>query len=124
MILLASCPEYQDLLATALPSSGEAARLWITAPGLVGYPQFLPGVRVGECRTAWQCLSVAVMGLQEYFAQLSRGVDLVAECSGLSAPDLEKKGASAQDAAAQRVEPAVRVEARVPPEGWDLLSIE
>ncbi|MGP5507358.1 HNH endonuclease signature motif containing protein [Corynebacterium flavescens] len=39
------------------------------------------------------------MGLQEYFAQLSRGVDLVAECSGLSAPDLEKMGASAQDAA-------------------------
>ncbi|MDN6602388.1 MAG: hypothetical protein L0K96_11120, partial [Corynebacterium flavescens] len=27
-------------LAIALPSSGEAARLWITAPGLVGYPQF------------------------------------------------------------------------------------
>ncbi|MGX1739802.1 HNH endonuclease signature motif containing protein [Corynebacterium flavescens] len=39
------------------------------------------------------------MGLQEYFAQLGRGVDLVAECSGLSAPDLEKMGASAQDAA-------------------------
>ncbi|MDN6198672.1 MAG: HNH endonuclease, partial [Corynebacterium flavescens] len=39
------------------------------------------------------------MGLQEYFAQLSRGVDLVAECSGLSAPDLEQLGASAQDAA-------------------------
>ncbi|MGP5556668.1 hypothetical protein ACTXN7_00345 [Corynebacterium flavescens] len=39
------------------------------------------------------------MGLQEYFAQLSRGVDLVAECSGLSAPDLEKMGASTQDAA-------------------------
>ncbi|MGP5593630.1 HNH endonuclease signature motif containing protein, partial [Corynebacterium flavescens] len=39
------------------------------------------------------------MGLQEYFAQLGRGVDLVAECSGLSVPDLEKMGASAQDAA-------------------------
>ncbi|MGX1739559.1 HNH endonuclease signature motif containing protein [Corynebacterium flavescens] len=39
------------------------------------------------------------MGLQEYFAQLGRGVDLVAECSGLSAPDLEKMRASAQDAA-------------------------
>ncbi|MGX1739126.1 HNH endonuclease signature motif containing protein [Corynebacterium flavescens] len=39
------------------------------------------------------------MGLQEYFAQLSRGVDLVAECSGLSAPDLQAMGASAQDAA-------------------------
>ncbi|HCG46942.1 MAG TPA: HNH endonuclease, partial [Corynebacterium flavescens] len=39
------------------------------------------------------------MGLQEYFAQLGRGVDLVAECSGLSAPDIEKIGASAQDAA-------------------------
>ncbi|WP_312714713.1 HNH endonuclease signature motif containing protein [Corynebacterium flavescens] len=39
------------------------------------------------------------MGLQEYFAQLGRGVDLVAECSGLSAPDLEQMGASAQDAA-------------------------
>ncbi|MGP5507794.1 HNH endonuclease signature motif containing protein, partial [Corynebacterium flavescens] len=39
------------------------------------------------------------MGLQEYFAQLSRGVDLVAECSGLSVPDLEKIGASTQDAA-------------------------
>ncbi|MGP5495774.1 HNH endonuclease signature motif containing protein [Corynebacterium flavescens] len=39
------------------------------------------------------------MGLQEYFAQLSRGVDLVAECSGVSAPDLEAMGASAQDAA-------------------------
>ncbi|MDN6236805.1 MAG: hypothetical protein L0J24_08940, partial [Corynebacterium flavescens] len=54
---------------------------------------------VGDCRTAWRRLSVAYMGLQEYFAQLSRGVDLVAECSGLSAPDLEKMGASAQDAA-------------------------
>ncbi|WP_301526750.1 HNH endonuclease, partial [Corynebacterium flavescens] len=42
---------------------------------------------------------MTVMGLQEYFAQLGRGVDLVAECSGLSAPDLEKMGASAQDAA-------------------------
>jgi len=39
------------------------------------------------------------MGLQEYFAQLGRGVDLVAECSGLSVPDLEKMGSSAQDAA-------------------------
>ncbi|MGP5497017.1 HNH endonuclease signature motif containing protein [Corynebacterium flavescens] len=39
------------------------------------------------------------MGLQEYFAQLSRGVDLVAECSGVSASDLQAMGASAQDAA-------------------------
>ncbi|MDN6552973.1 MAG: hypothetical protein L0L28_09445, partial [Corynebacterium flavescens] len=65
-------------------------------PVLVGYPQFSALVRVGDCRTAWRCLSVAYMGLQEYFAQLGRGVDLVAECSGLSAPDLEKMGASAQ----------------------------
>ncbi|MDN6236785.1 MAG: hypothetical protein L0J24_08840, partial [Corynebacterium flavescens] len=66
-----------DGLATALPSSGEAARLWITAPGLVGYPQFPCLVRVGDCRAGGCGLSVAVMGLQEYFAQLSRGVDLV-----------------------------------------------
>ncbi|WP_312955201.1 HNH endonuclease signature motif containing protein [Corynebacterium flavescens] len=39
------------------------------------------------------------MGLQEYFAQLGQGIDLVAECSGLSAPDLEKMGASTHDAA-------------------------
>ncbi|HCG45465.1 hypothetical protein, partial [Corynebacterium flavescens] len=72
-----------DGFAIALPSSGQAARLWITVVGLVGYPQFPYWVRVGSCRTAWRWLSVTVMGLQEYFAQLSRGVDLVAECSGL-----------------------------------------
>ncbi|WP_312954896.1 HNH endonuclease signature motif containing protein [Corynebacterium flavescens] len=39
------------------------------------------------------------MGLQEYFAQLGQGIDLVAECSGLSVPALEKMGASTHDVA-------------------------